>query len=109
MSNDDKKKVVLGGTLTLLLGAGSYWFLGIGGGDSDGLNSSTPGKKAIRVVSTDGPKAQKGHRPPRARNGSQVDKRHRDPRVRQRDAKKGRRTREDRKVPIKLEKPRPAA
>ena len=54
MSDDNKKKVVLGTTMALLLGAGSYWALGSGrGSDSDGLNSGKAGTKIARVIPTD--------------------------------------------------------
>ncbi len=65
MSDDDKKKVVLGTTLALLLGAGSYWFLGSGGGrDSDGLNSQGAGKKVARATPSDDSGGKVARRPP---------------------------------------------
>ncbi|MCH7925894.1 MAG: hypothetical protein IIC51_10215 [Planctomycetes bacterium] len=110
MSDENKKKVVLGSTLALLLGAGSYWFLGSGGRDSDGLNASPPGKKVIRVVSTDEPMKQKGYRrQAHARNGPKVGKGRRDLRVRQSDGRKGTRPKENRSVKTRKTKPRPAA
>lgn len=110
MSNDDKKRVVLGSTMALLLGAGSYWFLGSGGGDSDGLSSNPIGQKAIRTVSAEQPKTLKVDRRQRpAKDRLDLHKGRRVSRVRQPDAKKRERTRENRKVTIKLEKPRPAA
>lgn len=54
MSDENKKKVVLGTALALLLGAGSYWFLGSGGGsDSDGLHSGKAGPKVASVRLSD--------------------------------------------------------
>lgn len=63
MTQDDKKKVALGTTLALILGAGSYWVLGSGGGSgSDGLNSGPRGPKVIRVTSTNEPSDGAGNR-----------------------------------------------
>ena len=66
MSDENKKKVVLGTTLALLLGAGSYWFLGSGGGgNSDGLNSASAGPKVARVrLSDDSGEKEARRRPP---------------------------------------------
>ena len=109
MSNDGKKKVVLGSTLALLLGAGSYWFLGSGGRDSDGLNASPPAQKAIRPVSAGDPKTQKGDRPKHARNESWAGKGQRNPHAAKFKPGKRRRDEEKGRVKIKKIKPRPAA
>lgn len=96
MSDENKKKVVLGTTLALLLGAGSYWFLGTGGGsDSDGLNSGGVGPKVARATRSDdsgekearrrhpsdggrpsGPKVRRDHVGARERDGKTIRPRH---------------------------------
>lgn len=89
MWDDNKKKVALGTTLALLLGAGSYWVLGSGGGsDSDGLNSEA-GKKIARArLSNDSGKKMARRRPASDRGRSPDRKAHRDHRVaKQRDGK----------------------
>ena len=66
MSDENKKKVALGTTLALLLGAGSYCLLAFGGGsDSDGLNSGVAGPKVVRAIRSDksGEKEIRRHRP----------------------------------------------
>ena len=110
MSHDDKKRVALGTTLALSLGACSYWALGIGGGrNSDGLNSGSHGQKVTRVSSTDEPKNQKGTSPrirhPHESKGGKIH------RVRTTDSKRGKTTRLHGKprVTIKKDKPKPAA
>ena len=70
MSDDDKKKAVMGITLALLLGAGSYWVLGSGGGsDSDGLNSEGSGKKVVRATPSDDSGGKVTRRHPGSDNG----------------------------------------
>ena len=96
MSDENKKKVVLGTTLALLLGAGSFCLLGRGGGsDSDGLNSGVTGPKVAGVRLSDhsgekearrrppgdrgrpsGPKVRRDHGATRERTGKTRRPRH---------------------------------
>ena len=110
MSHDDKKRVALGTTLALVLGAGSYWVLGSGGGsDSDRLNSGPRRQKVIRVSSTDEPMSRTGNRRPKyAENGRKEGKELREPRATNPNARKTGRQRGSRGV-IKKPKIRPPA
>lgn len=100
MSDEIKKKVALGTTLALLLGAGSYGLLAFGGkSDSDGLNSGPAGPKVARVSRSDdsGEKVDRP-RPPSNRGGLSSRKVQRDHRVvRERDDKT-RRPQHDKKI-----------
>lgn len=111
MSDENKKKVALGTTLALLLGAGSYYFLASGGGnDSDGLNSGRAGQKEIRVASTDEPMTHKGNRRPKyAENGFKGGKKHRGFRTANPNGGKTKRYGHNRDVTIKKKTRPPAA
>lgn len=111
MSDDNKKKVVLGTTLALLLGAGSYWALGSGrGSDSDGLNSGEGGTKVARVRSSDEPMTHKViRRPKHAGNRIQEGKKIRGPRATNSNGGKTKRKLENRGVTKKPKILPPAA
>ncbi len=110
MTQDDKKRVALGTTLALLLGAGSYWVLGSGGGSgSGGLNSSPRSPKVIRVTSTVEPKNHVGNRrPKRHQNELNGGKTHRVRADQSGEGKKQRGSRHQR-VTRKRKEPKPAA
>lgn len=111
MSDENKKRVALGTTLALLLGAGSYCFLGSGGGsDSDGLNSGETGLKVARVRPSDEPRTHKGERRPKiAKIGIKNGKTRRGPRPANSNGRKTKRHPKNR-GPIKKPKTRqPAA
>ena len=111
MSDENKKKVVLGTTLALLLGAGSFWFLGSGGGsDSDGLNSGKTGMKVARVRPSDEPMTRKDNRRPKnAENGFKNGKKQREPRATNSNGRKTKRQPISRGVTKKPKTRRPAS
>ncbi len=110
MSDENKKYVVLGTTLALLLGAGSFWFLGSGGGsDSDGLNSGGAGIKVAHVRPSEEPMTHKDKRRPKyAENGRKEGKEHREPRATNSNGGKTKRQHKNRGV-TKKPKIRPPA
>ena len=110
MSDENKKKVVLGTSLALLLGAGSYWFLGSGGGsDSDGLNSGGTGIKVARVTSDEPMTHKDKRRPKNAENGFKNGKKQREPRATNSNGRKTKRQPRSRAVTKKPKTRRPAS
>ena len=111
MLNENKKKVALGTTLALLLGAGSYCLLGIGGGsDSEGLNSVAAGPKVARVKHAAEPITHGGKsRPKYAENRFKKGKKIRDPHSTNSNGKKTNRPKGKRSVTKKKPTLPPAA
>ena len=110
MSDENKKKVVLGTSLALLLGAGSYCLLAFGGGsDSDGLNSGAAGPKVARVRLADNSgEKEVRHQRPSDRGRSSGPKVRRDTGEREKRDKK-KRPRGSKKVTKKEKKRKPHA